>query len=132
MQQPAVNAAVSVLEGVDEDERKGGHRRRHDRVHRTLRQAAGQNRPTLHELRERHQAAADEVHFLAVAADRRADKDLYVAPVGRRVAGVNDPGLEVEKRGLVGRIAAGRRPQGRYETLGTGRARSFSLDREEE
>ena len=130
MHQEAVDTAVPVRERVDEDEGEGGDRRRHDGGDAAFDDAPRRGRPVIHEARHVLGPRADEMHLLAVSADGRADEILETAPVGRRIAAIDDIALQANRGGLVGRVEIRRRPQRGYEPLGARGGRGLVLDGE--
>ena len=128
--QEAVDPTVPVLEWVDEDEGKRADRGRHDRIDAALKHTAGQAHPGLHQARHVFGTRADEVYVLAVPADGRAHEVLERAPVGRRVARIDDIALQADQCGLVARVEVPRLPERGDESFGTGAARDLTLEGE--
>ena len=104
MDQEAVETAVSVLEGMNEDEGERRDRGRDHGLDPRIQQPARQAHPARHQVGNHLRSRADEMDLLAIAADRLANEVLKGAPSLRRIARIDDLALKADQGGGVAEI----------------------------
>src|SRR5665213_1762164 len=97
-----MNAAVTVRERVNENERERGDGGCDDWINRAVYHAPHQRHPAVHQTGYVVRLGADEMNLLPISADRLANEVLEVAPVLRGVAWIDDIPLQLNQRSLVG------------------------------
>src|SRR5215475_4501249 len=130
MHEEAVNAAISIHEGMNEDEPESRSSGGAHRMNSTLglEHAPGHGHPSVHQRGDVVGLGANEMNLFGKVWEGLTDINLDIPPVFLRVAGIDDGILQLDQGLLRGGIELVGPNQRRYEAFRAVLAWLFSFD----